>query len=173
MSLHAAAAAVDHPEMEINNVYPPPPDSDICWIDTVDSNIVADRTFLTQHWNNHADMVKYNIAMIQAMVSVKPTGPIDNTRKRPIFSTLWHLQHQLIDGKLKLGNVKFTLDGHAGYILSKETLTLFLSKEWREPEEVGDYDGIPIRDITYKKQQTEENKWKIKNRRDRPKTKMF
>ena len=62
------------------------------------------------------------------MVGAKLTGPIDKIHERPTFSTLWQLQRQIINRISKLGNVKFTLDGHAGYILSKEAFALFLSK---------------------------------------------
>ena len=73
-------------------------------------------------------MVKYTIATLQAMVGAKPTGPIDKIHKRPTFSTLWHLQCQIVDVLRKVGNVKFPLDGHAGYILSKEACVLFSIK---------------------------------------------
>ena len=64
-------------------------------------------------------MVKYTIAMLQAMVGAKPTGPIDKIHERPTFSTLWHLQLQLVNGLRKVGNANFPLDGRAGYIFSK------------------------------------------------------
>ena len=47
------------------------------------------------------------------MVGVKPTGPIDKIHERPTFSTLWHLQRQLVDRLRKVGNVKSPLEGHA------------------------------------------------------------
>ena len=59
-------------------------------------------------------MAKYTIATLQAMVGAKPTGPIDNIHECPAFITLWHLQHQLVDGIRKVVNVKSPLDGHAG-----------------------------------------------------------
>ena len=76
-------------------------------------------------------MVKYNIAMLQAMVSVKPIGPINKIHRRPKLSTLWHLKCQFIDGIHKVGKDKLSLDVHVGYILSKEAFALFSSKGWR------------------------------------------
>ena len=73
-------------------------------------------------------MVKYTIATLQAMVGVKTTGPIDKIHEGLTFSTLWHLKFQLIDNLHKVGNIKFPLDGHSGYILSKESYALFSSK---------------------------------------------
>ena len=64
-------------------------------------------------------MVKYAIATLQAMVGAKLTSPIDKIHEQPTFSTLWHLQLQLVDGLRKVGNGQFLIDGHAGYILSK------------------------------------------------------
>ena len=57
--------------------------------------------------------------MLQAMVGVKPTGPIDKIHERPTFRTLWHLQLQPVNGLRKVLNVKLPLEGHNGYILSK------------------------------------------------------
>ena len=79
-------------------------------------------------------MVKYTIAILQAMVGAKPNGTINKIHKNPTFSTLWHLQRQLVDRMHKVGNIKFPLDGHTDYILSKEPFALFLGKEWRDPE---------------------------------------
>ena len=62
-------------------------------------------------------MVKYTISTLQAIVSAKPTGPIENIHERPKFSTLWHLQLQIVDRIRKVGKFKFPLDVHAGYIL--------------------------------------------------------
>ena len=106
-------------------------------INTGASNIGAERKFLTLHWNNHFGMVKYTIAKLQAMVGAKPTVPVDKIHKRPTFSTLWHLQLQLFEGLRKVGNVKFPLGGHSGYILSKEAFDLFSGKEWRDPRRWG------------------------------------
>ena len=106
-------------------VHPLPSDSDIHWIDIGDSNIGAERTFSTPHWNNHVAMVKYTIAMLQAMVGTNTTGPRGNINKRPIFSTLWHIKRYIFDGLHKVGNIQFPLDCHADYILSKEAFALF------------------------------------------------
>ena len=103
-------------------------------------------------------MVKYTIATLQAMVGADPTGPIDKIHERPTFSTLWHLQCQIVDGLLKVGNVQFPLDGQSGYILSKETFDLFLRKEWRDPEEVGKYYKICATVIIETEQRTKDNK---------------
>ena len=82
------------------------------------------------------------------MVGAKPTGPIDKIHEYPIFNIIWHLQHELVDGIRKLGNAKFPLDGHIGYILLKETFGLFLRKEWKDPREVGECYEIPVTVIT-------------------------
>ena len=73
-------------------------------------------------------MVKYTIATLQAMVGAKPTGPIEKIHEHPTFSKLWNLQRQIFNRLCKLGNTKIPLDGHAGYILSKEAFALFSSK---------------------------------------------
>ena len=73
------------------------------------------------------------------MASAKLTGPINKINERPNFSTLWYLHRQLVYGLRTVGNFKFPLDGHAGYILLKNSFALFLSKEWRYPEEIGEY----------------------------------
>ena len=103
-------------------------------------------------------MVKYAIATLQAMVSTKLTSPIKNIHERPTFNNLWHLQRQLVEGLCKLVSVKLTLDGHVIYILSKDAFTLFSSKEWRDPEEVGEYCKTPTITITETEQQTEKNR---------------
>ena len=107
-------------------------------------------------------MVKYTIATLQTMLGAKLTGPINKIHKRPTFSTLWNIQHHIIDGLRKIGNFKLPLDGHVGYILSKEAFSLLSSKEWRDPEEVGEYYEIPSTTITETEQRTKENKWKVK-----------
>ena len=84
-------------------------------------------------------MVKYAIATLQAKVGAKLTGPIDKIHERPKFSTLWHLKRQLVNGLCKVGNLKFSLEGHASYILSKGAFAIFSSKEWKVPEKVGGY----------------------------------
>ena len=101
-----------------------------------DFKIGSYRMLPTQHWNNHATVVKYTIATLQAMVIAKLTGPIDKIHERPTFSTLCHLQIQIVNDLRKVGNVKFPLDGHAGYTLPKEAFALFSGKEWRYLEEV-------------------------------------
>ena len=73
-------------------------------------------------------MVNYTISTLQAMVGANPTGPIDNIHEGLTFITLWHLKFQLIDNLHKVGNFKFPLDGHSGYILSKDSYALFSSK---------------------------------------------
>ena len=73
-------------------------------------------------------MVKYTIATLQAMVGADPTGPIDKIHERPTFSSLWYLQRHIVYRIRKVGNIKLPLDGHAGYILSKEAFSLFSSK---------------------------------------------
>ena len=143
-------------------MHPPPPDRNIHWIDTSDSKIGAERMFLTQHCNNQAAMVKYTIAMLQAMVGAKPTNPIGNIHERPTLITLCHLQCQLINGLRKVGNIKFPLDGHIGYILSKQAFALFLSKEWGDPKEVGGYYETPVTTVTETEQQTKEKNGKSK-----------
>ena len=101
-------------------------------------------------------MVKYIIATLQAMVGAKPTGPTDKIHERPTFSTVCHLQIQLVDGLRKLVNFKFPLDSHSGCILLKEAFSLFSSKEWKDPEEVDEYYGIPVTAIIEIEQQTKE-----------------
>ena len=65
------------------------------------------------------------------MIGANLNGPINKIHERPIFSTLWHLQLQLADGLRRVGNFKLPLDGHSGYIISKEAFDLFSRKEWR------------------------------------------
>ena len=99
-------------------------------------------------------MVKYTIATLQAMVGAKPTGPIEKIHERPTFSTLRHLQCQIVSRLRKVEKVKFHLDGHSGYILSKEASTLFSSKDWKDPKEFGKYYEIPVTAIIETKQIT-------------------
>ena len=96
------------------------------------------------------------------MDGVKPTSPINKIHERPEFSTLRHLQLQLVNGLHKVGKSKLPLEGHVGYILLKYDFALFSSKEWKYPEEVGEYYKIPAIAITKTEQKTEENKWKVK-----------
>ena len=77
-------------------------------------------------------MVKYTISILQAMIGAKTTGTINKIHENPTFSMLWPLQRQIVDRLQKIGNIKFSLDGHTNYILSKEYFALFLSKEWRD-----------------------------------------
>ena len=105
--------AVDRQKPDIGNVYQPPSDHYIFWIDTEDFKIGAWRTFPTQHWNNYATMVKFTTATLQAMVGANPTGPINKIHDRLTFSTLWNLQRQIVDRLCRVGNVKFSLDGNA------------------------------------------------------------
>ena len=81
-------------------------------------------------------MVKYTIATLQAMVGAKLTVPIDKIREHPTFSTLWYPQRQIVNILHKVGNVKYPLQYHVCYILSKEAFNLFSNKEWKEPREV-------------------------------------
>ena len=89
-------------------------------------------------------MTKPTIAALQAMVGAKPTSPIDKIHECPTFITLCHLQRQLVERLRKVGNFKFSLDSHAGYIWLKEAFALFSIKEWKDPEEVGEYYKILI-----------------------------
>ena len=82
------------------------------------------------------------------MDSAKPNGPIYKIHECQAFSTLWHLQRQIVDIISKLGNVKPPLDIHVGYILSKKSFALFFRKEWKDPKEVGEYYKISVTTIT-------------------------
>ena len=104
---------------------------------TQDNPRSAPRGRSQHNLNHHIAMVKYIIATLQAMVGAKPTGPTDKIHERPTFSTVCHLQIQLVDGLRKLVNFKFPLDSHSGCILLKEAFSLFSSKECRYPKEVG------------------------------------
>ena len=77
------------------------------------------------------------------MVGANLTGPIDKIHEQPIFSNIWHLQHQFVDSLQKLGTVQFLLDVHTFYIIYKDVFALFSRKKWRDPEEVGKYYKIP------------------------------
>ena len=78
------------------------------------------------------------------MVITKPARTIDNIHKRPAFSTLWHLQCQIVYGLGKVVNSKFSLDVCDSNRLLKEAFSFFLSKEWKDCEEVGKYCKIPV-----------------------------
>ena len=73
-------------------------------------------------------MVTYTIEALQALVSAKPVGPIDPIHERPTFSSLWHLQKQLVEGLRKVINTDYPNDGHSGYILYKEVFSLYSTK---------------------------------------------
>ena len=87
---------------------------------------------------NHtrSNMVTYTTEALQALVGAKPVGPIDPIHERPTFSSLWHLQQQLVEGLRKVTNTAYPNDGHSGYILSKESFALYSTKEWMEPADV-------------------------------------
>ena len=138
----------DRQNQETNTVHRPPYDCNIHLINTGTSKIGDGRTFPTPHWINHFAMLKYTIATLQAMVGAKLTGPIDKIHERPTFSTLCHLQNQISGGLRRVGNSKYPLDGHVGYILLKWAFSLFYSKSWRDPEELGEYYKIPVTAIT-------------------------
>ena len=74
-------------------------------------------------------MVTYTIEALQALVGAKPVGPIDPIHKRPTFSSLWHLQQQLVEGLRKVTNTAYPNDGQSGYILSREVFALYSTKE--------------------------------------------
>ena len=88
-------------------------------------------------------MVTYTIESLQALVGAKPVGPINNIHERPTFSSLWHLQQQLVEGLRKVTNTAYPNDGHSGYILSKEAFALYSTREWMEPADVGECFEIP------------------------------
>ena len=83
-------------------------------------------------------MVTYTNDALQALVGAKPVGPINLIHERPNFSSLWHLQQQLVEGLQKVTNTAYPNDGHLGYILSQEAFALYLTKEWQEPEDAGE-----------------------------------
>ena len=100
-------------------------------------------------------MVTYTIEALQAFVSTKPVGPIDPIHEGPIFSSLWHLQQQLVEVLSKVTNTAYPNNGHSGYILSKEAFSLYSTKEWIEPADVGECFEIPPSSITETEQRTE------------------
>ena len=73
-------------------------------------------------------MVTCPIEALQALVAAKPVGPIYPIHERPTFSSLWHLQQQLVEGLGKVTNTAYPNDGHSGYILSKEAFALYSTK---------------------------------------------
>ena len=70
-------------------------------------------------------MVTYTIDALQALIGAKPVGPIDPIHERPNFSSLWHLQQQLVEGLRKVTNTAYPNYGHSGYILSREAFALY------------------------------------------------
>ena len=73
-------------------------------------------------------MVTYTIKALQALVGATPMGPIGPIHERPTFSSLWHLQQQLVEGLQKVTNTAYPNDGQLGYILSLEAFSLFPAK---------------------------------------------
>ena len=100
-------------------------------------------------------MVTYTIEALQALVGAKPVGPIDPIYERPTFSSLWHLQQQLVEDLRKVTNTAYPNDGHSGYILSKEVFALYLTKKWIEPADAGECFEISPLSITETEQITE------------------
>ena len=104
-------------------------------------------------------MVTYTIEALQALVGAKPVGPIDPIHERPTFSSLSHLQQQLVEVLRKVTNTAYPNYGHSGYILSKEVFALYSTKEWMEPVDVRECFEIPPSSITETEQRTEEKRW--------------
>ena len=113
-------------------------------------------------------MVTYTIEELQDLVSEKPVGPIDPIHERPTFSSLWHLQQQLVEGLWKVKNTDYPNGGHSGYILSKEAFALYSMKEWIEPADVGECFEISPSSITETEQITEEKDGIYKRRSATP-----
>ena len=83
-----------------DTVQQPPPYRDTCWIERQIPRLAPNGC--SRHpRNQNAAMVKYNIATIEVMVGANPASPIDKIHNRKTFSTLWHLQHQLVNGLQK------------------------------------------------------------------------
>ena len=106
-------------------------------------------------------MVTYTIKALQALVGAKPVGTIDPIHERPTFSSLWHLQQQLVEVLRKVTNTAYPNYGHSGYILSKEAFALYSSKQWMEPADVGECFKIPPSSITETEPRTEEKRWEL------------
>ena len=67
----------------------------------------------------------------------------------------------------KVTNTAYPNDGHSGYILSREAFSLYLTKEWQEPADVGKFFEIPPSSITETEQRTKEKRWELqKEKRD-------
>ena len=111
-------------------------------------------------------MVTYTIEALQALVGAKPVGPIDPIHERPTFSSLWHLQQQLVEGLRKVTNTAYTNDGHSGYILSREEFALYSTKEWMEPEDVEECFKTPPSSITETEQRTDKKRWELQKEKD-------
>ena len=93
-------------------------------------------------------MVTYTIEALQALVGAKPVGPINPIHEPPTFSSLWHLQQQLVEVLQKVTNTAYPNDGHSGYILSREVFSLYSTKEWMEPADDAECFEIPLSSIT-------------------------
>ena len=113
-------------------------------------------------------MVTHIIEALQALVGAKPVVPIDLIHEHPTFSSLWHLQKQLVEGLSKVTNTSYPNDVHSGYILSKEAFDLYSTKEWIEPADVGECFEIPPSSITETEQRTEEKDGSYKKRNATP-----
>ena len=113
-------------------------------------------------------MVTYTIEALQAVVGAKPVGPIDPIHERPTFSSLWHLQQQLVEGLQKVINTAHPNDSHSEYILSREAFSLYSNKEWQEPSDVGECFEIPPSYITETEQRNDKKRWNLqKEKRDK------
>ena len=88
-------------------------------------------------------------------------GLINPIHERPTFSSLWHLQQQLVEGLSKVTNTAYPNDGQSGYILSKEAFAIYSTKEWMEPADVRECFEIPPSSITETEQRTEEKRWEL------------
>ena len=106
-------------------------------------------------------MVTYTIEALQALLGPKLVGPIDPIYERPTFSSLWHLQQQLVEGLQKVTNTAYPNDGRSGYILSREAFALYSTKEWQEPADVGECFEIPPSSITETEQRTDKKRWEL------------
>ena len=103
----------------------------------------------------------YTIEALQALVGAKPVGHIDPIHERPTFSSLWHLQQQLVEVLRKVTNTAYPNDGHSGYILSREAFALYSTKDWQEPADVGECFKISSPSITETEQRTYEKRWEL------------
>ena len=106
-------------------------------------------------------MVTYTTEALQDLVGAKPVGPINPIHERPTFSSLWHLQQQLLLGIQKVTNTAYPNDCHSGYITSGEAFALYSTKEWQEPADVGECFEIPPSSITETEQRTDEKRWEL------------